>query len=88
MDIKTKYNIKDKVFFVKNGAILNGEIDQIVILLKTINIVRLENGDEFDRKTGTSISCCIKNEWYDENVIYPSKEELINSLQDETDNNK
>ena len=52
MDIKTKYNIKDKVFFVKNGAILNGEIDQIVILLKTINIVRLENGDEFDRKTG------------------------------------
>lgn len=30
MDIKTKYNIKDKVFFVKNGAILNGEIDQKV----------------------------------------------------------
>ena len=30
MDIKTKYNIKDKVFFVKNGAILNGEIDHIV----------------------------------------------------------
>ena len=87
MEIKTKYNICNTVFFIEKGKIRKDVIDQISITYSTIQRVMYENV-EWDRMLKLTISYYINQEWYDEDVLYPSKEELLNSLQDETDNNK
>ena len=84
MDIKTKYNICDKVFFIEKGKIRKDVIDHISITYSTIQRVMYENV-EWDRMLKLTISYYINQEWYDEDVLYPSKEELLNSLQDETE---
>lgn len=84
MEIKTKYNICNTVFFIEKGKIRKDVIDQISITYSTIQRVIYENV-EWDRKLKLTISYYINQEWYDENVLYPSKEELLNSLQDETE---
>ena len=83
MEIKTKYNICNTVFFIEKGKIRKDVIDQISITYSTIQRVMYENV-EWDRKLKLTISYYINQEWYDEEVLYPSKEELLNSLQDET----
>ena len=87
MEIKTKYNICNTVFFIEKGKIRKDVIDKISITYSTIQRVMYENV-EWDRMLRLTISYYINQEWYDEDVLYPSKEELLNSLQDETDNNK
>ena len=84
MDIKTKYNICDKVFFIEKGKIRKDVIDHISITYSTIQRVMYENV-EWDRMLKLTISYYINQEWYDEDVLYPSKEELLNSLQDGTE---
>ena len=84
MEIKTKYNICDTVFFIEKGKIRKDVIDQISITYSTIQRVMCENV-EWDRMLKLTISYYINQEWYDEDVLYPSKEELLNSLQDETE---
>ena len=84
MEIKTKYNICDTVFFIEKGKIRKDVIDQISITYSTIQRVMYENV-EWDRMLKLTISYYINQEWYDEDVLYPSKEELLNSLQDETE---
>ena len=79
MEIKTKYNICNTVFFIEKGKIRKDVIDNISITYSTIQRVMYENV-EWDRKLKLTISYYINQEWYDENVIYPSKEELINNL--------
>lgn len=83
MDIKTKYNICDKVFFIDKGKIRKDVIDHISIKCSTLNKVMM-GYFEWDRSLKLTISYYINQEWYDEEVLYPSKEELLNSLQDET----
>lgn len=84
MEIKTKYNICNTVFFIEKGKIRKDVIDDISITYSTIQRVMYENV-EWDRKLKLTISYYINQEWYDENVLYLSKEELLNSLQDETE---
>ena len=84
MEIKTKYNICDTVFFIEKGKIRKDVIDQISITYSIIQRVMYENV-EWDRMLKLTISYYINQEWYDEDVLYPSKEELLNSLQDETE---
>lgn len=84
MEIKTKYNICNTVFFIEKGKIRKDVIDQISITYSTIQRVMYENV-EWDRMLKLTISYYINQEWYDEDVLYPSKEELLNSLQDETE---
>ena len=84
MEIKTKYNICNTVFFIEKGKIRKDVIDKISITYSTIQRVMYENV-EWDRKLKLTISYYINQEWYDENVLYLSKEELLNSLQDETE---
>ena len=84
MEIKTKYNICDTVFFIEKGKIRKDVIDQISITYSTIQRVMYEKV-EWDRMLKLTISYYINQEWYDEDVLYPSKEELLNSLQDETE---
>jgi hypothetical protein len=84
MEIKTKYNICNTVFFIEKGKIRKDVIDDISITYSTIQRVMYENV-EWDRKLKLTISYYINQEWYDEEVLYPSKEELLNSLQDETE---
>ena len=84
MEIKTKYNICNTVFFIEKGKIRKGVIDNISITYSTIQRVMYENV-EWYRKLKLTISYYINQEWYDENVLYLSKEELLNSLQDETE---
>ena len=84
MEIKTKYNICNTVFFIEKGKIRKDVIDQISITYSIIQRVMYENV-EWDRMSKLTISYYINQEWYDEDVLYPSKEELLNSLQDETE---
>ena len=84
MEIKTKYNICNTVFFIEKGKIRKDVIDKISITYSTIQRVMYGNV-EWDRKLKLTISYYINQEWYDEDVLYPSKEELLNSLQDETE---
>ena len=84
MEIKTKYNICNTVFFIEKGKIRKDVIDSISITYSTIQRVMYENV-EWDRMLKLTISYYINQEWYDEDVLYPSKEELLNSLQDETE---
>ena len=55
MDIKTKYNIGDKVFFIEKGKIRKDVIDQISITYSTIQRVMYENV-EWDRMLKLTIS--------------------------------
>lgn len=88
MEIKTKFNIGDTVFFIKDGRVRSGNIGCISVIQNTNNMTKLESGEIFARNISTVIQYYIGADYYSEYMVASSKEELIKSLIYETDNDK
>ena len=72
MDIKTKYDIGQSVFFMDNNRVQVGKIDQIHIEVRY-------NGGE-DNKVRISYSLFTTTKFYGDKELFLTKEELIESL--------
>ena len=55
MEIKTKYNIGDTLFFIKDGRIKSGTIERVHVMEDTKNAIELESGEVFSRNIVTVI---------------------------------
>lgn len=85
MEIKTKYNIGDTVFFIKDGVIKSGTIEKVHVMEDTIEVFKLVNNEIYARKTLTVIKYYIGVDYYEEYTLASSKKELIKQLEDETE---
>ena len=68
MDIKTKFNVGDKVFYMRDNRVQSGEVKGMEVLIhisKANVIVYVSPGD---------------SRGYTEDVLFESKEELLKSL--------
>ena len=68
MDIKTKFNVGDKVFFMRDNRVQSGEVRGMEVLIHRSEanvIVYVSPGD---------------SRGYTEDVLFESKEELLKSL--------
>lgn len=68
MDIKTKFNVGDKVFFMRDNRVQSEEVRGIQVLIHRSGvkiIVYISSGDQ---------------RGYTEDVLFESKEELLKSL--------
>ena len=88
MDIKTKYNIGDTVFFIKDGWVRSGAIERVYVIEDTKGVAKLESGEVFSRYITSVIQYYIGDNYYEEYMVASSKEELIKRLIDGTDNTK
>ena len=69
MEIKTKYNVGDKVYFLSNNAVVCLPIDTIRIEIdKNNNIIKY--------RISNNGTC----EWRQEDKLFTTKEELLKSL--------
>jgi hypothetical protein len=76
MHLKTKFNIKDRCYFLQNNSIVEREIKQINILIdnKTLNIIYTFLGTEEEGIMSVPI-------WsIDEKKCFIEKEDLIKTL--------
>ena len=80
MEIKTKYNIGDTVFFIKDGRIKSGTIERVHVMEDTKNAIELESGEVFSRNIVTVIQYYIGFHYYDEYMVDASRGELIKRL--------
>lgn len=67
MEIKTKYNIGSRVYLINDNRVDCTFVDSIMIEIE---------GDKVYEK----YSLNSRRDWYDVSQLFPSKEELINSL--------
>ena len=72
MDIKTKYDIGQSVFFMDNNKVQEGTIDRIHIEVRY-------NGGK-DNKVRISYSLFTTSKFYEDKELFPTKEELLKSL--------
>ena len=75
MDIKTKYNIGDSVFFMNDNRVWQGEIESF-----DIGFSQRSSGEKY-----ITISYCVKTEFFtdfsvSEHKLFLTKEELLKSL--------
>lgn len=76
MEIKTKYNIGDEVYFIHNNKVNNSRI-------KSIEVTCISNYDALyptEPKVVITYHVMINNTRYCEYDLFKTKEELINSL--------
>jgi hypothetical protein len=78
MDIKTKYNVKDKVFFTQLSKIVEAEVFAIIIPEIQNENVEIEYHIT-DKEKRYLVSGGSNRNWK-EKWLYSSKEELIKSL--------
>ena len=88
MDIKTKYNIGDKVFYVDQNVIKRGVINGIVFIAVSKHVAEDALGNVLSTICESEESYKIGYDSIPVSCLFGTKEELINSLKDETDNNK
>lgn len=65
MEIKTKYNIGDKVWFIHQNKCVSMEVENILMNGKDMYVQYTFNNNEI---------------WLSENHLFPTKEELLKSL--------
>lgn len=73
MNISTKYEINDVVFFMSNNAVSTAEIEKINIEIRTIekvNIINITYLIKIDKAFQTM----------HESKLFPTKQELLDSL--------
>ena len=75
MDIKTKYNIGDSVFFMNDNRVWQGEIESF-----DIGFSQRSSGEKY-----ITISYCVKTMFFTdfsvaENKLFTTKEDLLKSL--------
>ena len=88
MDIKTKYNIGDEVFYVDQNAIKRGVINGIVFIAVSKHVVEDELGNVLSTIFESGESYKIGYDSIPVFCLFRTKEELINSLIDGTDKDK
>ena len=71
MDIKTKYEPGQSVFYMDNNKVIEGAIERIHIGVQ----YKLD-----DIKVRISYSLFATNKYYEDDEIFPTKEELLKSL--------
>ena len=71
MDIKTKYDIGQSVFYMDNNKVKEGTIDRIHIDAQY---------NATDNKVKISYRLFTTAKFYGDNELYPTKEELLKSL--------
>lgn len=82
MDIKTKYDIGDKVYAMHNNKVVSFTIDEIEVMFyskkpQLVKYYSKERYEEYSFSSGYNES----HRWYKyEDSLFPSKEELLNSL--------
>ena len=78
MEIKTKYNIGDKVFFIQENAVHQGFIKEIAVYVSNDGYSDIQR-EYYDIK---SYEKAIDKEYkkVNQSLIYKTKEELLNSL--------
>ena len=72
MDIKTKYDLGQSVFYMDNNKVQEGKIDRIHIWVRY-------NGGE-DNKVRISYSLFTTTKFYGDKELFLTKEELLKSL--------
>ena len=78
MEIKTKYNIGDKVFFIQENAVHQGFIKEIAVYVSNDGYSDIQR-EYYDIK---SYEKAIDKEYkkVNQSLIYKTKEELLKSL--------
>ena len=71
MDIKTKYDLRQSVFYMDNNKVKEGAIDRI-------HIDAQYNAE--DNKVKISYRLFTSAKYYEDDEIFPTKEELLKSL--------
>ena len=71
MDIKTKYDIRQSVFYMDNNKVKEGKIDRIHIDAQY---------NAKDNKVKISYRLFTTAKYYEDDEIFPTKEELLKSL--------
>ena len=68
MEIKTKFNINDEVWFIYDNKVIKRKI------------VRINIEIESEQRTIYRLNPCINNVLLEEKNLFPTKEELLKSL--------
>lgn len=82
MDIKTKYDIGDKVYAMHNNKVISFTIDEIEVIFyskkpQSVRYCSKERYEEYSFSTGHNESYRWSKYEYD---LFPTKEELLKSL--------
>lgn len=82
MEIETKYNLGQEVFLIRDNEVQKHKIRSIYFTLSTSTSIQkfYSFADMFDLSGGSEYHTEEGIEWWHEEKLFPTKEELLKSL--------